>query len=357
MLLDLALVGFGNVARQFVRLIGQTRICERLAIDHDLNVRIVGIATARHGSIFEPTGLDAVRVAQAIERGDTLRGNGSALALIERLATMPRGDTHGRVVVETTTLDVKTGRPAIDHVRAALEAGCHVVTTNKGPAAHGWRALDELARARAVSFLFEGAVMDGIPIFNLVRETLPAVRVTGFRGIVNATTNHVLTTLEEGGEFGPALEEMQRAGIAEADPSLDVDGWDAAAKTAALANVLMGAELTPADVDRTGIRTVTGSQARAAVARGRRIRLVASARESSPSGSAHARVAPEELPSEDPLASLRGMANAIVFETDLLGEVMVTQLSGGLTQTAYAIVTDLVRVAHRARSDGAAPAR
>jgi homoserine dehydrogenase len=152
---------------------------------------------------------------------------------------------------------------------------------------------------------------------------------------------------------------MQRAGIAEADPSLDVDGWDAAAKAAALANVLMGAEITPADVDRTGIRHVTGSQARAALARGRRIRLVASARRSPRPGSpeTRARVAPEELPAGDPLAGLTGMANAIVFETDLLGEVMVTQLTGGLTQTAYAIVTDLATVARRARSAGAAQPR
>jgi homoserine dehydrogenase len=144
---------------------------------------------------------------------------------------------------------------------------------------------------------------------------------------------------------------MQRAGIAEADPSLDVDGWDAAAKTAALANVLMGADLTPQSVERTGIREITGARAREAVARGSRIRLVASVHDGG------GRVRPEELPVADPLAQLRGMQNAIVFETDVLGEIAMTQLGGGLTQTAYALVSDLVTVARRLRSVDGAPAR
>jgi homoserine dehydrogenase len=190
-----------------------------------------------------------------------------------------------------------------------------------------------------------------VPIFNLVRETMPGVQITGFRGVVNSTTNHILTMMEDGGEFAPALADMQRAGIAEADPSLDVDGWDAAAKTAALANVLMQAQLTPETVDRTGIRETTGADARAAVARGKRIRLVASA------GNGFARVHPEELPAADPLAQLRGLQNAIVFQTDMLGEIAMTQLGGGLTQTAYALVSDLVTVARRLRGAAGAPAR
>jgi homoserine dehydrogenase len=192
--------------------------------------------------------------------------------------------------------------------------------------------------------------MDGVPIFNLVRETMPAVRILGFRGVVNSTTNHILTMMEDGGEFEPALDEMQRAGIAEADPSLDVDGWDAAAKTAALANVLMSADLTPEKVDRIGIREITGASARAAVARGCRIRLVASF------SNGLARVRPEELAANDPLAQLRGMQNAIVFQTDVLGEIAMTQLGGGLTQTAYALISDLVTVARPRAADGA-PAR
>ena len=145
--------------------------------------------------------------------------------------------------------------------------------------------------------------MDGIPVFNLVRETLPAVDIVGFRGVVNSTTNHILTALEDGEAFAPALARMQAEGIAEADPSLDVDGWDAAAKTAALANVLMDARMTPHDVDRTGIGEHTGDAARRAMAARRRLRLVASARDA-PTAASTTAVAPVELPADDLLAGL-----------------------------------------------------
>jgi homoserine dehydrogenase len=246
-----------------------------------------------------------------------------------------------RVVVETTTLDIRAGQPAIDHVRRAFAAGCHVVTANKGPAAFAWAALHDEARAAGVSFLFEGAVMDGVPVFNLVRETLPALEVVGFRGVVNSTTNHILSALERGEPFGPALARMQEAGIAEADPSLDVDGWDAAAKTAALANVLMHAGITPHDVSRRGIDHASGPAALRAIDAGRRLRLVASACRL-PDGSLQASVAPVELPATDLLAGLRGQANALVLETDHLGEIAICQLDGSLTHTAYALLSDLV---------------
>jgi homoserine dehydrogenase len=327
-------------------------LSDRLAQQHDLSLRICGIATRRHGAIFAASGVDGIRAADVVASNGPLHAHragveilaGGALELIDRLSGMADDGSMGRVVIETTPLDIHTGQPAINHIERALDRGLHVVTANKGPVAIKWNELDRAARKRGASFLFEGAVMDGIPVFNFVRETLPAVTITAFRGVLNSTTNHIITALEDGGEFGPALEAMQQAGIAEADPSLDVDGWDAAAKAAALANVLMGAHLTPAAVVRTGIRGLSGADVRAAAARGERIRLVASA------SAAGARVEPVVLPAADPLAQLRGMANAVIFETDLLGEVAVTQLTGGLTQTAYALVSDLTTVARRIRS-------
>ncbi len=237
-----------------------------------------------------------------------------------------------RVLVETTTLDIAAAQPARDHVRMALEASCHVVTANKGPVAFAYRELSALAARSGVRFLFEGAVMDGVPLFNLVRETMPTVRIEGFRGVVNSTTNHILTALENGEEFASALAQMQAGGIAEADPSLDVDGWDAAAKAAALANVLLDGGITPRDVDRTGIGPNTASWAREAITRACRVRLVASARRGS-----RPIVRPEELPQDDLLAGLRGMANALILDTDTLGRVVIGQLDGGLTHTAYAL--------------------
>ncbi len=205
-----------------------------------------------------------------------------------------------------------------------------------------------------MSFLFEGAVMDGIPVFNLVRETLPVVDILGFRGVVNSTTNHILTALEDGDEFAPALARMQQLGIAEADPSLDVDGWDAAAKTAALANVLMDARTTPHAVRRTGLDSDSAAIARRAIGRGRRLRLVASAARAA-DGAIEATVAPTELPATDLLAGLRGQANALVLRTDLLGEIAICQLDGSLTQTAYALLSDIVTI--RKRAGRGAPVR
>ncbi len=344
---DLALIGFGNVGRRFARLLGEKSA--RLAADHDLTCRIAGIATARHGVAWEAGGIDAEAVIARVERGEPVSTDRSPSApptsfdIIERLGG---SDAQMRVVVETTTLDIAAGQPAIEHVRAAFAAGCHVVTANKGPAAFAFATLRAAADAAGVSFLFEGAVMDGVPVFNLVRETLPAVEILGFRGIINSTTNHILSALEDGEAFGPALARMQAEGIAESDPSLDVDGWDAAAKTAALANVLMNAELTPHAVERTGIGEHTADAARHARERGRRLRLVASASRRA-NGAVDAAVALTELRADDLLAGIRGQSNAQVLRTDLLGEIAICQLDGGLTHTAYALLTDLITVRRR----------
>jgi homoserine dehydrogenase len=317
-----------------------------LALDYDLQCRVVGVATRRHGSVFDANGVEVVELAESLDHGAETIGDGTtddrAIEIIRRLG---ESDADVKVLVETTTLDIRAGQPAIDYVRRALQCGCDVVTANKGPVAFAYEELDALAADRGRSFLFEGAVMDGIPIFNLVRETLPAVQIVGFRGVINSTTNHILSALEDGESFDAALARMQAEGIAEADASLDIDGWDAAAKTAALANVFMRARITPRAVEREGIGQSTARLAMAAKARGMRVRLVASARKTA-SGVATT-VRPIELPETDMLAGLRGLANAIILQTDLLGDVAIGQLSGGLTQTAYALLTDLVAIRRR----------
>jgi homoserine dehydrogenase len=348
--LSLILVGFGNVARRFVRLLDER--AERLRLDHDLAWRVIGIATRRHGAVSSLDGLDVTRALELVERGgslDALDGarQSSTTEFIRRTIEDARRCDPARpiVMIETTVLDIERGQPAIDHVRTAIESGAHVVSANKGPVAFAARELLDLAARHRRAFLFEGAVMDGIPIFNLVRETLPAVSIIGFRGVVNSTTNYIITAMEGGGELGAALAEMQRAGIAEADASLDVDGWDAAAKTAVLINVLMGGAVTPHAIDRTGIGGLSGAAVQGALARNRRVRLVASAclRDGQPIG----RVAPEELPATDLLATLTGQQNALVLQTDLLGEIGIVQRGSGLTTTAYALLSDLVAVKRR----------
>ncbi len=352
--LDLILVGFGNVGRRFARLLQERD--NLLTRNYGLTWRVVGIATRNHGIATNPGGLDIGQALSLVDGGGslaTLRGNaatgrretlGSALELIEA-ATHAADADRVQVVIETTVLDIERGQPAIDHVRKALRAGAHVITANKGPVAFAYRELTDFATALGRSFLFEGAVMDGVPIFNLVRETLPAVTISGFRGIVNSTTNYVLTRMEQGRTFAEALAEMQGAGIAEADASHDIEGWDAAAKTAALMNVLMKADVTPHDIDRRGIAAITPEMLHDASRQGHRLRLVASGGRQD--GKAVGRVAPTLVPEHDVLAGLTGVQNALVLQTDLLDDICMTQLGGGVTQTAYALLSDLITVRRR----------
>ena len=320
----IALIGYGNVARRFERMLDEQR--ELLARDHGLSCDIVATAT-RHG---------------CMAGGEPCE---DAFAAIRYVA---ESKADLRVVIEVTTLNVVDGEPAISHIRAAIERGCHVVTANKGPVAFAYETLRDAATKAGVAFLFEGAVMDGVPVFCMVRENLPAVKIAGFEGVINTTTNHILTSMERGVAFDAALAQMQADGIAEADPSLDVDGWDAAVKTAALANVLMDAGMTPHDVHRSGISEADQEAVRAAHQRGHRMKLVASARRTT-GGTISARVELRELPTTHLLGGLDGAANALILQTDLLDRIAVCQLSGDLTQTAYALFADLITVARRAR--------
>ncbi len=179
--------------------------------------------------------------------------------------------------MEATWLNPQTGQPATDYVRAALSAGRHVVTANKGPVAHAYRELAALAQEQHRGFFFESTVMDGAPVLSIAREGLLATTVYRLRGILNSTTNYILTSMEEGISFDEAVRGAQQIGVAEADPTTDLDGWDAAVKIVVLANVFMGADLRPADVDRMGITGLTGDDVRDALESGERIKLVCEA--------------------------------------------------------------------------------
>ena len=347
MTFDLILVGFGHVAQRFVMLLDEQRA--RIAGAYGFDGRVIAVCTQRHGRAAAERGLDAAALVARRRRGESIGAARPDLSTVDFIrdiaAKTPSAHESRLVLVETTTLDIAAGQPAIDHVRVALEGGAHVVTANKGPAAFAYHSLAAAAAAADRRFLFEGAVMDGIPVFNLARETLPLVDVRGFRGIVNTTTNYLLTAMEDGRPFDAALAEMQAAGIAEANPSLDVDGWDAAAKAAALANALLGARLTPHEVVREGISASTAARALSARSGGRRLKLVASAARADDGVSAQ--VALQELAADDLLAGLDGQQNGIIFQTDLLGEMAIVQRGSGLTQTAYALLSDLITIARQ----------
>jgi homoserine dehydrogenase len=327
---DLILVGYGNVAKRFVELLGER--ADLLRADCGLSTAIIGVVTRRDGPRYLGEDFGQTRATSTVSFIREACRRDAAAARAGRL-----------VVVETTTLDIDRGEPAISHVRAALAGGAHVITANKGPAAFAYRSLARAAERAGRRFLFEGAVMDGVPVFNLARATLPVVGITGFRGIVNSTTNYVLTAMEQGQPFGAALADMQARGIAEADPTLDIDGWDAAAKTAALANVWLDARITPHDVEREGISPAAAARARRALARRQRLKLVASATRHA--RGVAARVALEALPATDLLAGVEAQHNALLLRTELLDEIAIVQRGGSLTHTAYGLLSDLITIA------------
>jgi homoserine dehydrogenase len=188
--------------------------------------------------------------------------------------------------------------------------------------------------------------MDGTPIFNLVSECLPASEVLSFRGIVNSTTNLILGEMEKGIGFAEALSTAQLLGIAEADPSLDVDGWDSAAKTSAMLNVFMDADVRPNDIEREGIRDVTEAGIAEALQAGKRLKLVC---EGSRRGRPKGRVAPLELPLSDPLANVSGTSSVLEIETDTMGRLTILEIEPRLRQTAYALLSDLINIARKIR--------
>ena len=345
----LALVGFGNVGRRFLRLLDEA--ADRL----DFRWRLVAISTRRHGNVVDPAGIDPARAIRTVEAGgslagrDTTRQERSGIDVIRQVTeSLADEAADGQlVVIETTVLDIDDGEPATAHVRASLEGQAHVVTTNKAPVAFAYDDLEGLAETVDRVFFFEGAVMDGVPVFNLVRETMPAVFVDGFRGVLNTTCQYILSQMERGVSLDAAIADMQARGITEADPSLDIDGWDAAAKTAALVNVLMGGAITPHDVTRSGIRDMDETEVRDALTHGRRIRLIASATRHG--GRLETRVEPELIDASDPLATLGPTENALYLHTDLLGDIGIVQRSSSLTQTAYAILSDLTQISRRLR--------
>jgi homoserine dehydrogenase len=336
-----ALVGFGNVGRRFAeRLRGPYA---RALAREGVRVRLTGIATARHGIAIDPRGIDPAHALRVVRKGGSLDALHRGARVRDVRAFVRR--VPADVLIEVTTLDPRRGEPATSHVRAGLRRRLHVITANKGPVAFARRPLAALAARAGRLFLHEGAVMDGMPVFNLGERCLRGCRVLSFRGTLNGTTNLILSRMEEGVPASAALREAQALGIAEADPRHDLDGWDAALKGCAIANGLMGASVRPTQVRRRGIGALTTLDARRAARAGTRLRLVV--RGVRRGRRVRVSVAPERIPFGDPLSG-SGPDAALALETDLMGEIGVFERGASVDQTAYALLSDLIQVA-RAR--------
>jgi len=337
--LSLLFIGFGVVGRGLAELLLEK--AEVLRSRFDLNFKVVGICDLKWGSIANDEGIDLAKALSLVESGRSFdsydlpaRRGLSALEAIR--------ETRSNVVVEVTWTNLENGEPGLTHIREALRLGKHVATTNKGPIALAYRELSKLAESRGVKLKFEGTVLSGTPTFNLTLNCLAALKVNRVRGILNGTTNFILTEMERGVSYHDALKKAQKLGYAEADPTLDVDGWDAAAKACILANVLMDGDVKPRDVERRGIRDMSLSDVLGAVNRGLRVKLLAEVwREG---GEVKVRVSPKLIPQSDILAGVSGVLNAITFETDVLGEVTVIGAGAGRRPTGYALLNDLISI-------------
>jgi len=332
---NLCIIGLGNVGSALVALLQRKR--QELAARYGIEWRITGVASRRLGWLNALDGFTAEKLlAGDFSEGRELPGLGEWLYAAQVDA-----------LFEASSLNAETGEPAITHIRTALELGAHAISANKGPVLHGYRELTQLAESKGRRFFFESAMMDGAPVFSLFRAALPAIEILGFRGIINSTTTVILEAMQSGKSFDEAIAEAQRLGVAETDPSADVDGIDAAVKVVEVANVLMGASLKLADVARRGIRGITPAQLREAQENSEAWRLVSRARRQS-DGSIAASVAPESLKIDDPLAQVRGTSLLIAFETDVLKELIISERDPGPEATAYGMLSDFVNAVRSA---------
>jgi homoserine dehydrogenase len=332
----LALIGFGNVGQALAQLLERKR--EEIRSRYDITYTVTAIATHRHGAAIHPEGLDVPRALELINSGRKLDELSSLPAPSDPLAFIRRCDAD--VLFENTPVNYETGQPALDHLRTALEIGMHAITANKGPVVHGYRELTALAQARNRRFFFESTVMDGAPLFSLFRETLPGAGLIALRGVLNSTTNLILSRMEAGESFEAGVRYAQSIGIAETDPSGDIDGWDAAVKVAALVTVLMDFPLKPVQVQREGIRGITPKAVAMALQEGKRWKLVCSARRLGEG--VEGRVTPELVPMSSPLYSVEGTTSIVEFETDVLGKLSVVETDPGPHTTAYGLLADFL---------------
>ncbi|HSN94115.1 MAG TPA: homoserine dehydrogenase [Anaerolineaceae bacterium] len=339
---DLILIGFGNVGKAFASLLLEKSAL--LESQYGFTCRVTGIHTQRHGSAINPDGLDLQQALDLIKAGNSLQAmdtSGFSGSTLEFIAQCP-----GDVLVENSPLNPQTGRPALDHIRLALQGGRHAITANKGPVVYGYAELMKLAASHKKLFMFESAVMDGAPIFSLFRgkhAPLAGAKLLGFDGILNSCTNLLLELMENGKSFDEAIEIAKSMGLTETDLSFDVDGWDASVKVAALATVLMGLPLNPQDVDRTGIRGINPQMLAEAREAGQRWKLICTA--DVMEGKLHARVHPELVGQDSPFYSVGGSSSIVRFKLDVLPALGILETDPSPKTTAFGLLHDLIFIA------------
>jgi len=333
----LLLIGFGTVGQGLAELlIGKQK---ELQDQYGLEIQVVGIGDMLKGSVYNPGGIDLQKCLELAKADDKISAlpdsyDGDALSLINK--------ADADMMVEATYTDIKTAEPATSHIRAALEKGMHVTTTNKGPLALYFNELSHLAKKKNVKFLYEGTVISGTPLLNLIRETLAGSTISEIKGILNGTTNYILTKMEEGLLYEDALKKAQELGYAEAVPDADVLGWDALAKVTILANTVFGSHSKPDDFPCKGITDITAEAITEAKSQGKRFKLIGKVWRDG--DDVKGSVAPEEVDLTHPLAGIMGAINAVTISTDVLDDVTIVGPGAGRTETGYSALIDIIHV-------------
>jgi homoserine dehydrogenase len=328
------MIGCGSVGQSLLRLLLAK---ESALAEADFAWKLTAVLTARRGLWLDTRGIPATELLARIADGRDWPDQSGDLGTHALQAILDAGAAD--VVIESTPLDPHTGEPALGYLRLALGAGVSVVTANKGPIAHAYGELRELAERTGAGLAFESTVLDGAPLFSLVARTLPVTRINGVRGVLNSTSNFVLDQIRAGVAPDDAVRRAQDDGVAEADPSLDLDGWDAATKLSVLSHVLFGVRLLPAEIPKDRWPPPPGSALQRQVAglsRGADGDVLASVRWT-------------ELERDDPLSVVRDLSSALTLQTDTLGELTITIKDPTTDQTAYGVLADLVAIS---RGDG-----
>ncbi len=334
----LALIGFGNVGQAFAKMLLKKH--REIIQKYGYDVRITAIATNTKGNLVNPEGIRLEKVLDDLQQNARFCSKDE---LVDMDAMEILEKVEYDVAVELTPLNIFTGQPAIDHIETAFGRKKDVITANKGPVAWKFSKLRDLAKTQGVKFFFETTVMDGTPVFNLAEKTLQMAEVTEVSGILNTTTNFILEELAAGEDYENILTRGRRMGFVEADPAMDIEGYDAAAKITALLNVLMDAEITPDMVKRKGIEDITASDIKAAASRGNVIKLICRGKRA-PEGRIEASVGPEEVPKGDMLASIDSTTSVVSIKTDMMKTISVIEHQPEIEQTAYGVFSDMLRV-------------
>ncbi len=345
--MKIGLIGCGTVGTGLLEILDKKADYLREAFDFE--ARLVAVTDKLKGSLCLREGIDIKKLLDLLQGGkriDQYPGGSGAVEIMDPLDMIERCEAD--VIAELTYTNIQTGEPATSYIKKAFRCGKHVVTSNKGPAALHYHELKRMAETNNLCFRFEGTVMSGTPIFSLFENGLAGNEVRSVQGILNGTTNFILTKMElENMDYADALKLAQELGYAEADPTADVEGYDAVAKIVILSNVLLNGNISPDDVRREGITSLSRNHIQAAKEGGFRYKLIAEARKVG--DKVEAIVSPRQLPLTDPLAGVMGAHNALTFDLDLMGKVTIQGAGAGKVETGYSILSDILAIHRRLR--------